>query len=359
MCARPYEPTCSPGATQGRGRHIRSPRVSADRTHPTAPELTAPLAPSPEPAAFRGGGLEARALDLHGHRVIYRVAGTGPPVVLIHGMVNSSRHWKGVAEVLAEDYTVIAPDLLGHGDSAKPEGDYSLGAHAAGIRDLLAALGVDRASVVGHSLGGGVAMQFFYQFPERCERLILVSSGGLGREVSLPIRLAAVPGAGAVLALAANPGIVGAIDVAAFAVGNLSQGASALLRAIARALRSLEEPGARRAFLQTLRSVIGISGQRVSARDRLYLAAALPTLIAWGQHDRTIPLEHGRAAHGAIAGSRFETIPGAAHFPNLETPEALARILREFIQTTEPAQLDPSGWRGLLETRPGHQTEVS
>jgi pimeloyl-ACP methyl ester carboxylesterase len=342
---------------QGRGRDIRWPRVSADRRHPTAPELTAPLPSSPDPTAFRGGGFEARALDLHGHRVIYRVAGTGPPVVLIHGMVNSSRHWKGVAEGLAEDYMVIAPDLLGHGDSAKPEGDYSLGAHAAGIRDLLAALGVNRASLVGHSLGGGIAMQFFYQFPERCERLILISSGGLGREVSLPIRLAAVPGTGAVLALAANPRTVAAIDTAGSAVGKLAPGVGVLLHAIARTLRLLEEPGARRAFLQTLRSVIGISGQRVSARDRLYLAAALPTLIVWGEDDRTIPLAHGRAAHGAITGSQFETIPGVAHFPNLEKHEALARILREFMQTTEPARLDPSGWRGLLETRPGHQAE--
>jgi len=267
-------------------------------------------------------------------------------------MVNSSRHWKGVAERLAEDYTVIAPDLLGHGDSAKPEGDYSLGAHAAGIRDLLAALRVDRASVVGHSLGGGVAMQFFYQFPERCERLILVSSGGLGREVSLPIRLAAVPGAGAVLAFAAHPRSVAAIDTAGSAVGRLRRGVGVLLHAIARTLRSLEEPAARRAFLLTLRSVIGIAGQRVSARDRLYLAAALPTLIVWGEHDRTIPLEHGRDAHAGIAGSRFETIPGSAHFPNLETPEALAKVLREFMQTTEPARLNPTGWRDLLDTHP-------
>ena len=324
--------------------------MSGEQHQPVA-ERGAPSGSSLAPTALRGGSFEARALDLHGHRVIYRVAGTGPPVVLIHGMVNSSRHWKGVAELLAADYTVIAPDLLGHGDSAKPEGDYSLGAHAAGIRDLLAALRVDRASVVGHSLGGGVAMQFFYQFPERCERLILVSSGGLGRDVSLPIRLAAVPGAGAVLTLAAHPRLVAAIDALGSALRPIAAPAAALLRAIARTLRSLEEPAARRAFLQTLRSVIGIRGQRVSARDRLYLAAALPTLIVWGEHDRTIPLEHGREAHAAIAGSRFETIPGSAHFPNLERPDALAGLLREFLQTTEPARLDPSGWRELLETR--------
>src|SRR6478752_10887888 len=97
---------------------------------------------------------------LHGHRQIYRTAGSGPPVVLIHGMVNSSRHWEEVAMRLAQDHTVIAPDLIGHGDSAAVRGDYSLGAHAASIRDLLAAIGIDRATIVGHSLGGGVAMQF-------------------------------------------------------------------------------------------------------------------------------------------------------------------------------------------------------
>src|ERR687895_764352 len=147
---------------------------------------------------------EAWEVDLHGHDVIYRTAGSGPPVVLIHGMVNSSRHWEQVARQLASDYTVIAPDLLGHGDSATPRGDYSLGAHAASIRDLLSAIGVDRASIVGHSLGGGVAMQFFYQFPQRTERLALVSSGGLGHEVSPLLRGAALPGASLLLAAVAG-----------------------------------------------------------------------------------------------------------------------------------------------------------
>ena len=148
---------------------------------------------------------DAWEVELHGHRVIYRTAGNGPPVVLIHGMVNSSLHWEAVALRLARDHTVIAPDLIGHGDSATPRGDYSLGAHAAVIRDLLAVIGVDRATVVGHSLGGGVAMQFFYQFPQRVERLALVSSGGLGREVSPMLRGAALPGASALLWAAAHP----------------------------------------------------------------------------------------------------------------------------------------------------------
>src|SRR5215208_2126000 len=151
-------------------------------------------------------------IDLHGHQVVYRVAGSGPPVVLIHGMVNSSRHWRPVALRLAERHTVIAPDLVGHGDSATPRGDYSLGAHASVIRDLLSALGIERATVVGHSLGGGVAMVFFWQFPERVERLALVSSGGLGPDVSPLLRTIALPGATALVSLAAHSRVTGGLD---------------------------------------------------------------------------------------------------------------------------------------------------
>src|SRR3954447_25846754 len=147
------------------------------------------------------GSFDAWEIELHGHQVVYRIAGSGPAVVLVHGMVNSSRHWQAVASRLADRYTVIAPDLVGHGDSATPRGDYSLSAHASVIRDLLSALGIERATVVGHSLGGGVAMVFFWQFPERVERLALVSSGGLGREVSPLLRSAAMPGFRAVLGL--------------------------------------------------------------------------------------------------------------------------------------------------------------
>src|SRR5438552_7567974 len=191
-------------------------------------------------------------IELHGHRVIYRIAGSGPPVVLIHGMVNSSRHWEAVALRLAADYTVIAPDLIGHGDSATPRGDYSLGAHAASIRDLLAVLGIARATFVGHSLGGGIAMQFFYQFPQRTERLVLVSSGGLGREVSPLLRGAALPGAAALLWLAAHPQVEAGLSHMGERLRARGSGKGVYLQAIARALQPLQRPGARKAFLQTL-----------------------------------------------------------------------------------------------------------
>ena len=290
-------------------------------------------------------------VELHGHRVIYRIAGSGPPVVLIHGMVNSSRHWEEVALRLADEYTVVAPDLIGHGDSATPRGDYSLGAHAASIRDLLAAIGIDQATLVGHSLGGGVAMQFFYQFPQRTERIVLVSSGGLGRDVSPLLRTAALPGASGLLSLAAHRHVLDALWGAGRRLRQRGSARGVYLQAIARALRPLEAPAAREAFLQTLRSVIDVHGQRVSARDRLYLLQALPTLIVWGERDNTIPLDHGREAHAAAPGSRFETLPRAAHFPHLEDPDGLAAVLRDFLATTEPVRIDDADWGGIIARR--------
>lgn len=290
-------------------------------------------------------------IELHGHRVIYHLVGSGPPVVLIHGMVNSSRHWRDVALRLADRHTVIAPDLIGHGDSATPRGDYSLGAHAASIRDLLAVIGIERASVVGHSLGGGVAMQFFYQFPQRTERLVLVSSGGLGREVSPLLRTAALPGVPALLRLAAHPRVLNGLSNAGKRLDDSGSSYGVQLQAIARALRPLERPGARAAFVHTLRSVIDIQGQRVSANDRLYLLDGFPTLIVWGARDRTIPVEHGRTAQIQAPGSHFELLSKAAHFPHLEDPAGLAEVLLDFFAETEPGMIGDADWGPLLAPR--------
>ncbi len=304
-------------------------------------------------------GFEAWQMQLHGHRVIYHMTGSGPPVVLIHGMVNSSRHWREVALELADRHTVIAPDLIGHGDSATPRGDYSLGAHASSIRDLLAVLGVDRATIVGHSLGGGVAMQFFYQFPQRTERLVLISSGGLGREVSPLLRSATLPGVSTLLSLAAHPRLLSALRFAGDGLSKAGSRQGIYLQAITRALRPLEQPGARKAFLHTLRAVIDIQGQRVSATDRLYLLAGMPTLIVWGERDHTIPLAHGRAAHHAAPGSHFETLPRAAHFPHLEDPAGLAGILGDFLAHTEPARIEDGDWGAIVSpSAPRSRREV-
>jgi pimeloyl-ACP methyl ester carboxylesterase len=180
---------------------------------------------------------------------------------------------------------------------------------------------------------------------------VLVSSGGLGREVSPLLRSAALPGASTMLSLAAHPLVLTALRQSAERVQRRGSGKGVYLRAIARALQPLQEPGARRAFLQTLRAVIDSRGQRVSARDRLYLLGSMPTLIVWGERDNTIPIAHGREAHEAASGSRFETLPRAAHFPNLEDPEGLAAVLRDFLETTQPAPVDDADWGSIVARR--------
>jgi pimeloyl-ACP methyl ester carboxylesterase len=292
--------------------------------------------------------LERRELRLHGHPVAYYAAGSGPVVLLIHGITSSSEAWHAVIPALAEDHTVIAADLLGHGGSAKPRGDYSLGAYASGLRDLLAALGHTRATVVGHSMGGGVAMQLAYQFPERVERLALVSSGGLGREVSFVLRAATLPGADLVLPLLTRSAPRAALGAASQLLGRLGLRTAADVRGTALGLASLSDPLARRAFLHTARSILDSSGQRVSATDRLYLAEGMPTLIVWGERDPMIPAAHGIAAHAAIPHSRLELFPQAGHYPFDEDPERFVAVLGDFIAGTEAAVYDEEEVRRRL-----------
>ena len=281
-------------------------------------------------------------VDLHGHEVSYRVAGEGPLVVLVHGIAGSSEQWDAVARLLAERYTVLAPDLLGHGRSAKPRGDYSLGAYAVSIRDLLIALGHRRGTVVGHSLGGGIAMQFAYQFPIFCERLVLVSSGGLGREVHPLLRAATLPGSELVLPLIASGRILAAGAAVAAFLERLGLKAGPDLAEMARGYGTLADAGARQAFIHSLRAVIDPGGQRVSATDRLYLAEEMPSLVVWGRNDPLIPVEHAEIAHAAMPGSRLEVFDRAGHFPQLDDPIGFADVLREFIESTEPYLLDMS-----------------
>jgi pimeloyl-ACP methyl ester carboxylesterase len=296
-----------------------------------------------------GTALTPGEMTLHGHRVSYRRGGSGPALLLLHGIANSSQTWEGVAPYLTDRFTLIAPDLLGHGESATPRGDYSLGAHASGARDVLTALGIERATVVGHSLGGGIAMQFAYQFPERCERLVLVSSGGLGREVHLVLRAAALPGADYVLPLLTSPELLGAGRRVGGVLRRLGLPPGNDLDVLGRGFASLDSAGSRQAFLHTVRAVIEPGGQRVSAQNRLALAALLPTLIVWGERDSIIPVAHGTAAHEAMPGSRFEVFAGAGHMPHDADPQRFAALLTEFWESTEPAQLPADHWRPLME----------
>jgi pimeloyl-ACP methyl ester carboxylesterase len=294
--------------------------------------------------------MEHEEITLHGHSVSYRRAGWGPVVVLIHGITGSSATWEDVIEPLAERYTVVAPDLLGHGESAKPRGDYSLGAYASGIRDLLGALGHDRGTIVGHSLGGGVAMQMAYQFPERCERLVLVSSGGLGREVNAMLRAAVLPGSELVLPLLASSRVLNASSAVGAFFGRFGLRAGPDLEEMWRGFSSLNDVGARAAFIHTLRGIVDPGGQRVNATDRLYLAQRVPTMLLWGERDPIIPVQHGLDAAELIPGSRFEAFPDAGHFPHRTDPKAFARTLEDFIESTEPAEVNEDDFRELLRT---------
>jgi pimeloyl-ACP methyl ester carboxylesterase len=283
--------------------------------------------------------MEIRELTIHDQRITYRTAGEGPVLLLIHGMAGSASTWRQVMPGLSSRFTVVAPDLLGHGRSDKPLGDYSLGAFASSLRDLLVALGHERATVVGQSLGGGVAMQFSYQYPERCERLVLVGSGGLGREVNPLLRWLSLPGSDAVLRLACAAPIRGAIERVGGLAERIGFQPAPVVAELWRSYSSLADDATRRAFLRTLRAVVDPRGQAVSAANRLHLATEMPTLIVWGDADPIIPVEHAHAAHASIPGSRLEIFEGVGHYPHCEAPERFVEILTEFIEATVPARI--------------------
>lgn len=293
--------------------------------------------------------MELRDTTIHGRRIAYRTAGDdGPLVVLIHGITQDSRTWLPLGDLLSRSARVIAVDLPGHGQSQNPPGDHSMGAYASSVRDLLFAVEEPRATLVGHSLGGGVAMQFSYLFPEMADRLVLIDSGGLGPEVSPLLRAACLPGADPVLAMLSS-------DAAKKAVASIARGLKRLglrtgtdLDEVWRGIGKLSDPDARRAFIQTVRTNIGPSGQRVSARDRLYLAERIPTLLIWGARDRIIPLSHATDGHQQIPGSTLRVLRDAGHFPHLDDPESVAGYLSEFLASTEPAEVPRDEWGAML-----------
>lgn len=268
---------------------------------------------------------------LHGHQLSYLDSGSGPAVLFIHGLLGSHRNWVHLVDALDADHRVLAPDLFGHGASAKPMGDYSLGAHAATLRDLLDRLEVDRVTLVGHSLGGGIALQFCYLFPDRVERLVLVASGGLGRAVSPLLRSATLPGAEWVLPVLASAFVRARAEAVARAASRLGFRASSDLTESWHGFTSLGDAESRRAFLATTRSVIDPGGQTVTAHDHLPMGTTIPTLVVWGTRDRMIPARHATTAHAAIPGSRVVLFEGAGHFPHLDEPERFAGVLADFI----------------------------
>ncbi len=270
-------------------------------------------------------------VTLHGHAFSYSDSGTGPVLLFIHGILGSQKQWAHLVDVLDDDHRLVVPDLFGHGDSAKPVGDYSLGAHAATLRDLLDSLGVEQVTLVGHSLGGGIAMVFSYLFPERVERLVLVASGGLGREVSPLLRSATLPGAEYVLPVIASGWMRGRIATAGKLLGSVGLQPGPDVREVWRGFTSLGDGDTRRAFLATTRAVIDPGGQSVSAHDYLPNSTPIPTLVVWGTKDRMIPAWHAASATSSIQNCRVELFQGAGHFPHLDDPERFAALVREFV----------------------------
>lgn len=286
-----------------------------------------------------GASIRTDAIVLDGNRIVYRTGGTGAVVLLVHGLAGSAETWSHVLPALAERYTVVAPDLLGQGESDKPRGDYSLGAHANMLRDLMDALGLARATLVGQSLGGGVVLQFAHQFPERCERLVLVDSGGLGREVTFYLRMLTLPGFESVFPFLCTPQLREAGNRVAAWLGRLGMRSTPASQEIWRSYASLENAERRRAFFRSLRDVIDLGGQAISALNRLPQAARLPILIVWGARDPFIPVSHAVVAHDALPGSRLEIFDGVGHYPHCEAPARFVEVLVDFITSTAPARL--------------------
>ncbi len=289
---------------------------------------------------------------IHGYRRAFRIAGSGPALLLIHGVGDNSKSWETVHAKLAQRFTVIAPDLLGHGESDKPHADYSLPAFANGMRDLLAVLGIDRVTVVGHSFGGGVAMQFAYQYPQLVERIVLVSAGGVAKDVSLALRLAAMPLGAEALGMLRAPGVMPAIRRVGRAVQTVL-GSTRFGRDAADVVDLLEgflDPAGLAAFGRTLRSVVDARGQYVTMLDRSYLVKSVPVQIVWGEDDLIIPVEHAHTAHAAMPGSRMEIFENSGHMPFHDHPDRFVEVVERFVDSTQPAEYDPHLMPSLLRT---------
>jgi pimeloyl-ACP methyl ester carboxylesterase len=288
-------------------------------------------------------------VTIHGHRRAYIKAGSGPALLLLHGLGCDHTTWLPVMDALARRYTVIAPDLLGHGASDKPRADYSVGGFANGMRDLLTVLGIDKATVVGHSFGGGVAMQFAYQFPERTERLVLVGSGGLGPEVSAAIRAITTTGFYQVMGLLTLPGVrhVGTAGLRALSRTGIKEFRD--FDEVAGIFESFRDPAGRAAIRHVVRAVVDWQGQIVTMADRAYLTQAMPMCVIWGEEDRVIPVSHAAHAAELAPGARIELIADAGHFPHKDHPQRFVKILSDFIGSTSPASYSRARWRRLLE----------
>ena len=290
----------------------------------------------------------ARTIDLYGQPISYREMGEGPAIILVHGITSSSNTWRESMPLLAESHRVVAFDLFGHGESSKTVKDCSLGAYASTLRDLSVLLDVPRATVVGHSLGGGSAMQYAYQFPERVERMVLVSAGGLGRDVNLALRAATLPGSELVMPLLFSQPMRDVANTAGGLLSKIGIHGNADIEGVGEGFASLGDTATRRAFIQTIRAVADANGQRVDALDRLHLTELLPTLLVWGGRDRIIPVRHAHEAAELMPDCQVEIFEDSGHFPFNNHPHRFARVVSDFIAGSEPADINEEQVRKLI-----------
>ena len=288
-------------------------------------------------------------VEIHGHKRAYRMGGKGPVLLLLHGLGRDSSTWKPVMAKLAEHYTVIAPDFLGHGKSDKPLGDYSVGGFANGMRDLLTVLGVDRATVVGHSFGGGVAMQFAYQYPERVERVVLVSTGGLGSEVSPMIRALTLPGAGMVIRAFTTTPLAPFVTTGLHALSKFPATQLRDLSEVARIAESMKDPAAIHAVRRVTSGVVDWRKQLVTMNDRAYLAQLIPVQFIWGRDDAIVPVHHVESKNNAYAkNARITIFDDCGHFPHRDYPDYFVEVVDRFMSETKPARFSRGRWKATL-----------
>ncbi len=225
------------------------------------------------------------------------------------------------------------------------------------MRDLVTLLGIDKVTVVGHSFGGGVAMQFAYQFPERTERLILVASGGLGAEVSPGIRMLTAPGSTRSWGSSRSPAYATSARHGLKALSRTGLRATRDLDEVAEIYDSFRDPFARAAIRHVVRAVVDWRGQIVTMADRAYLTEEMPMAVIWGRDDRVIPVRHASNAAALAPKARVEVIPNAGHFPHKDHPQRFAKLVHEFIRSTEPATYSRNRFRSLLKN--GRTTSLS
>ncbi len=277
-------------------------------------------------------GLERRFVTVCNFQMSYLTGGQGEPVVLLHGLGADNSTWRKVLPELARHFTVYALDMFGCGQSDKPLIEYTVEAMAHYVRLFMDAVSIKQAHLIGHSLGGGIAMQTLYFSPERVQRVVLIDSGGLGRDVHWLLRMTTLPGAHRIIGMLTDPRsrlleLLGKMEE--YEVRPLN---AEFESEIPVTMGRLRDPDVRRSFLRMLRAVGSLSGQTVSALSRLPERADRQFLLIWGERDRIIPAAHGRAAATLLPNAHLVVIPNCFHQPHIEYPLQFLQLTLDFLQ---------------------------